>query len=126
MLTNFSHKKAISKNHFHWQFSSCEHGLFFQQQRSFHIIKTTKANVVKKLETNFLFNYTIIKFTKGGMLMEWLKKLSAAIDYIEDNLDGSISYDEAAQIACCSTFYFQRIFSYVSAFPYQNIYDAEE
>lgn len=46
--------------------------------------------------------------------MEWLKKLSAAIDYIEDNLDGDISYNEAAQIACCSTFYFQRIFSYVS------------
>lgn len=46
--------------------------------------------------------------------MEWLKKLSAAIDYIEENLDGDISYNEAARIACCSTFYFQRIFSYVS------------
>lgn len=46
--------------------------------------------------------------------MEWLKKLSAAIDYIENNLDSDISYDEAARIACCSTFYFQRIFSYVS------------
>lgn len=45
--------------------------------------------------------------------MEWLKKLSAAIDYIENNLDGNISYDEAAKIACCSNFYFQRIFSYV-------------
>ena len=46
--------------------------------------------------------------------MEWLKKLSAAIDYIENNLDSDISYDETARIACCSTFYFQRIFSYVS------------
>lgn len=46
--------------------------------------------------------------------MEWLKKLSAAIDYIENNLDGEISFDEAAGIAGCSTFYFQRIFSYVS------------
>ena len=46
--------------------------------------------------------------------MEWLKKLSAAIDYIENNLDSDISYDEAAKIACCSTFYFQRIFSYVA------------
>ena len=36
--------------------------------------------------------------------MEWLKKLSAAIDYIENNLDSDISYDEAAKIACCSTF----------------------
>ncbi len=46
--------------------------------------------------------------------MEWLKKIGAAIDYIENNLDKEISYDEAARIACCSTYYFQRIFSYVS------------
>lgn len=46
--------------------------------------------------------------------MEWLEKLGAAIDYIEENLDKEISYDEAAHIACCSPYYFQRIFSYVS------------
>ena len=46
--------------------------------------------------------------------MEWLKRLNAAIDYIESNLDNDISYDEAARIACCSSVYFQRIFSYVS------------
>lgn len=46
--------------------------------------------------------------------MEWLKRLSKAIDYIEDNLTGEISYDEAAKIACCSTYYFQRMFSYVA------------
>ena len=46
--------------------------------------------------------------------MEWLKRLGAAIDYIEENLDREISYDEVARIACCSTYYFQRIFSYVS------------
>lgn len=46
--------------------------------------------------------------------MEWLKNLSSAIDYIEDNLAGEISYEEAAKIACCSTYYFQRMFSYVA------------
>lgn len=46
--------------------------------------------------------------------MEWLKKISQAIVYIEINLTGDISYDEAAKIACCSTYYFQRMFSYVS------------
>jgi AraC family transcriptional regulator len=46
--------------------------------------------------------------------MEWLKKLSDAIDYVENNLDGEISYAEAAKIACCSTYYFQRMFSYVA------------
>lgn len=46
--------------------------------------------------------------------MEWIKNLSKAIDYIESNLAGDISYDEAARIACCSTYYFQRMFSYVA------------
>ncbi|MCX7709719.1 MAG: AraC family transcriptional regulator [Clostridia bacterium] len=49
--------------------------------------------------------------------MEWLKQLSQAIDYLENNLDGDISYDEAAKIACCSTYYFQRMFSYVAGIP---------
>jgi len=49
--------------------------------------------------------------------MEWLSRLSAAIDYIEDHLDQEISYDEAARIAGCSPFYFQRVFSYVSGIP---------
>lgn len=46
--------------------------------------------------------------------MEWFKNLSKAIDYIEKNLDGDISYEEAAKIACCSTNYFQRMFAYVT------------
>ena len=46
--------------------------------------------------------------------MEWLKNLNNAIEYIEHNLDQTISYEEAARIACCSTYYFQRIFSYVT------------
>jgi len=46
--------------------------------------------------------------------MEWLKNLSAAIEYIEANLDKQISYEEAARIACCSPYYFQRLFSYVA------------
>ncbi|MFL0251007.1 effector binding domain-containing protein [Clostridium neuense] len=46
--------------------------------------------------------------------MEWLKHISRAIDYIENNLANDISYDEAAKIACCSTYYFERMFSYIS------------
>ena len=46
--------------------------------------------------------------------MEWLKNLSNAIEYLERNLDQTISYDAAARIACCSTCYFQRMFSYVA------------
>lgn len=46
--------------------------------------------------------------------MEWLRNLSNAIDYIEKNLDSEICYEEAASIACCSIYYFQRMFSYVA------------
>lgn len=46
--------------------------------------------------------------------MEWLNKLGNAIDYIENHLDKEISIDTAAQIACCSTYYFQRMFTYVA------------
>ena len=49
--------------------------------------------------------------------MDWLFKLSNAIDYIEANLDSEISYDEAAKIACCSTYYFQRMFTYIAGIP---------
>lgn len=46
--------------------------------------------------------------------MEWLENLSNAIEYIENNLDKDIFIDAAAQIACCSTYYFQRVFTYVA------------
>ncbi|MEA4961623.1 hypothetical protein SDC9_76510 [bioreactor metagenome] len=49
--------------------------------------------------------------------MEWLKKLSNAIDYIEKNLDNEISCEEAAKIACCSPYYFGRMFTYVAGIP---------
>lgn len=42
--------------------------------------------------------------------MEWLEKLNQSINYLEDNLSETISYEHAAQIACCSTFHFQGCF----------------
>jgi AraC family transcriptional regulator len=45
--------------------------------------------------------------------MEWSDRMNAAIGYIEDNLAGEIDYAEAAKIACCSTFHFQRVFMVV-------------
>lgn len=46
--------------------------------------------------------------------MEWMQNLKMAIDYIEDNLEGEISYEKAAQISGCSVHYFQRIFTGVT------------
>lgn len=49
--------------------------------------------------------------------MDWLNRLNQAIGYMEDHLDGEIDYDRLAQIACCSTFHFQRMFSYMAEIP---------
>lgn len=49
--------------------------------------------------------------------MEWLDKLNDALQYIEGNLDGEIEYEKAAKIACCSTYHFQRMFSYIAGTP---------
>ena len=49
--------------------------------------------------------------------MDWLNHMNAAIDYLEAHLEDEISYDCAAQIACCSTYHFQRMFSYITGVP---------
>ena len=49
--------------------------------------------------------------------MGWIERLNRAVDYIEEHLAGEIRYDEAAKIACCSTFHFQRMFSYIAGVP---------
>ncbi|MFB9328975.1 helix-turn-helix domain-containing protein [Paenibacillus aurantiacus] len=46
--------------------------------------------------------------------MEWLKRMNRAIDYIEANLDGEIELGEVARMACCSTYQFQRTFSFIT------------
>lgn len=49
--------------------------------------------------------------------MDWIQRMNRAIAYIEDNLTGDIDYKEAAQIACCSVYHFQRMFSYILDVP---------
>ncbi len=49
--------------------------------------------------------------------MEWIERLNQSLDYIEANLYGKISYEEAAKIACCSVFHYQRMFSYIAEIP---------
>lgn len=49
--------------------------------------------------------------------MDWLENMNATMEYIETHLADEISYDRAAQIACCSTYHFQRMFSYITGVP---------
>jgi AraC family transcriptional regulator len=46
--------------------------------------------------------------------MDWLDRMNNAMDYIEHNLTEKISYDKIAQIACCSTYHFQRMFPFIT------------
>ena len=49
--------------------------------------------------------------------MDWLKRMNDALAYMEDNLDSDISMEKAAQLACCSQYHFQRMFSYIIGVP---------
>lgn len=46
--------------------------------------------------------------------MDWLNRFNEAISNIEQNLDGELDMNRVAQLACCSTFHFQRMFSYIA------------
>ena len=45
--------------------------------------------------------------------MEFLERMNEALNYIESNLDGEISYERIARLSYCSMHQFGRIFSYV-------------
>ena len=49
--------------------------------------------------------------------MDWLKRMNDALSYMEENLGGEISIQKAAQLACCSQYHFQRMFSYIIGVP---------
>ncbi|MFC7679656.1 effector binding domain-containing protein [Paenibacillus sp. GCM10028914] len=46
--------------------------------------------------------------------MEWLERMNRAIDYIETNLTENVELSEAARLACCSSYQFQRMFSFIT------------
>lgn len=49
--------------------------------------------------------------------MDWLGRMNNAMDYIETHLSENIDYDQVARIACCSTYHFQRMFSFITDVP---------
>lgn len=49
--------------------------------------------------------------------MEWITRLNCALRYIEEHLSDEIDYEQLADIACCSTYHFQRMFAYMAKIP---------
>ncbi len=46
--------------------------------------------------------------------MEWVERLNKSMQYIEEHLTGEIDYAQLGKIACCSTYHFQRMFTYMA------------
>lgn len=49
--------------------------------------------------------------------MDWINRLEASIDYIEDHLTDTLDHEELGRIAYCSAYHYQRIFSYMVDVP---------
>lgn len=49
--------------------------------------------------------------------MEWMERLNRAINYMEENMTDTIDLDMVAKIAGCSTYHFQRMFTYMAELP---------
>lgn len=49
--------------------------------------------------------------------MEWIDRLNEAMEYIEAHLTDKIDYGRLSQIACCSSYHFQRMFAYMAGIP---------
>ncbi|ASA20423.1 AraC family transcriptional regulator [Paenibacillus donghaensis] len=49
--------------------------------------------------------------------MDWFQRMNRALDYIESRLDSVIDNREAAQLALCSVYYFQKMFSILMDIP---------
>ncbi|QQK74923.1 AraC family transcriptional regulator [Salicibibacter cibarius] len=46
--------------------------------------------------------------------MDALKMMNEAVNYIENHLTETVDFDEAARVACCSRYHFQRMFSFLA------------
>lgn len=46
--------------------------------------------------------------------MEWVKRLNQSMNYIEEHLTGEIDFEQLGRIACCSTYHYQRMFTYMA------------
>ena len=49
--------------------------------------------------------------------MEWIEGFNSAINYIEENITQPINYEQIGKIACCSSYHFQRMFTYMAGMP---------
>ena len=66
---------------------------------------------------NEISNVVNYKTVRGIRTMEWIERLNEAIAYIEEHLTEEIDYERLGKIACCSSYHFQRMFTYMAGVP---------
>ena len=49
--------------------------------------------------------------------MEWIERLNEAMGYMEEHLPDEIDMEKLGKIACCSSYHFQRMFTYMAGVP---------
>lgn len=49
--------------------------------------------------------------------MDWINRLNQAISYLEAHLQEEMDVAQAAKVACCSVYHFQRMFAYMAGIP---------
>ena len=49
--------------------------------------------------------------------MEWIEKLNQAINYMEEHITEDMDYAKLGKIAGCSSYHFQRMFTYLAGVP---------
>lgn len=49
--------------------------------------------------------------------MEWINRFNNAIQYIETHLTEELDYEQLGKVAYCSSYHFQRMFSYLAGMP---------
>ena len=49
--------------------------------------------------------------------MEWIERLNEAMGYMEEHLADEIDMEKLGKIACCSSYHFQRMFTYMAGVP---------
>lgn len=46
--------------------------------------------------------------------MEWLERMNAAVQYLEEHMLEAVDYEKLGRIAGCSAYHFQRMFTYIA------------
>ena len=64
------------------------------------------------IETNYIHIAQYVRIRR--YFMEWVERLNQSMEYIEEHLTGEIDYEQLGRIACCSTYHYQRMFTYMA------------